>query len=340
MQHEFSEADLALVHALQLHPRAPWASLAPVLGSSAGALARRWERLSGAGLAWVTGYPLAALSAGAVTALVELDCDARFLDAVCAALDATPAVVTVEHAARGRDLLLTVAAPSFPAVAALVLDELARLPGVTSLRTHVVSRVHVEGSTWRLDALDTAQRRAVRALAAGAPAGAPAGAVDVTSAVFAPLAAELARDGRLRAVELAARTGRTASTLRRHLGVLLRSGALVLRCDVAQVLTRWPVCATWWCRVPGPQVDAVVAQVRREQRVRSCLSLTGPADLVVTAWTGSVADLARTHAWLERLLPAGGIADASVVLRTRKRMGRLLHPDGRATGEVVPLPLA
>ncbi len=28
---------------------------------------------------------------------------------------------------------------------------------------------------------------------------------------------------------------------------------------------------------------------------------------------------------------------ASVILRTRKRMGWLLHPDGRCTGQTVPL---
>ncbi|WP_209307622.1 Lrp/AsnC family transcriptional regulator [Geodermatophilus sp. DF01-2] len=335
MPPEFSEDDLALVHALQVHPRASWAALAPVLGASAATLARRWERLRGEGLAWVTSYPAAALSGGAVTALVEVDCAAGALDGVCSRLEATPHVATIEHAARGRDLVLTVVAPSFARMSSIVLDELARLPGVVSTRTHIASRVHVEGSRWRLDALDAAQRTRVRALAAAEER--PAALVDAASAVYAPLVRELARDGRAGAAALAARMGRPTSTVRRQLAALVRSRSLTFRCDVAQVLTRWPVCVTWWCRVPGTAVDALVAQVRHEPRVRLCLSLTGPANLLVTAWTSSLADLTRTQTWLEKAMPAGEIVDASVILRTRKRMGWRLHPDGRATGEVVPL---
>ncbi|MGW0999031.1 AsnC family protein [Streptomyces sp. NPDC002523] len=52
-----SELDLALVNALQLRPRASWTELAPPLGVTAGTLARRWERLTGEGLAWVSAVP-------------------------------------------------------------------------------------------------------------------------------------------------------------------------------------------------------------------------------------------------------------------------------------------
>jgi hypothetical protein len=92
--------------------------------------------------------------------------------------------------------------------------------------------------------------------------------------------------------------------------------------------------------VPGAAIDAVVAQLRQEARVRLCLSLTGPANFLVTAWTGSLADLTQLQTWLESVLTGGEVVDASVILRTRKRMGWLLHPDGRCTGEVVPLAAA
>ncbi|MFE5097537.1 AsnC family protein [Streptomyces sp. NPDC056638] len=49
--------DLALVNALQLRPRASWTELAPPLGVTAGTLARRWERLTGEGLAWASAVP-------------------------------------------------------------------------------------------------------------------------------------------------------------------------------------------------------------------------------------------------------------------------------------------
>ncbi|MEU6263512.1 hypothetical protein [Saccharopolyspora shandongensis] len=49
-------------------------------------------------------------------------------------------------------------------------------------------------------------------------------------------------------------------------------------------------------------------------------------------------DLMNMQDSLEKLLPAGGIVNSSVILRTRKRVGWLMHPDGRCTGEVIPLP--
>ncbi|MDH6576360.1 NAD kinase [Kitasatospora sp. MAP5-34] len=48
------ELDLALVNALQLQPRAPWSLLGQTLGISPVTAARRWRRLSEAGIAWVT----------------------------------------------------------------------------------------------------------------------------------------------------------------------------------------------------------------------------------------------------------------------------------------------
>ncbi|KAF2777014.1 hypothetical protein STPH1_1673 [Streptomyces sp. OM5714] len=47
----------ALVDALQLQPRASWTDLGRVLGVNASTVARRWERLSSSGLAWMAAYP-------------------------------------------------------------------------------------------------------------------------------------------------------------------------------------------------------------------------------------------------------------------------------------------
>lgn len=335
MQQLLSEEDLALVHALQLHPRASWSGLGPVLDAAPVTLARRWERLRAAGLAWVTSYPVVRDDLMQV-ALVEVDCAPGRLDEVAAALEAEPSVMTIEHAARGRDLLLTVNATSFARLSALVLDRLGRVPGVASTRTHLAAGVHLEGSRWRLDALDAGQIEAVRALRRS-ERGPAAGAPDLQGPVFRPIVRELGADGRAGAAEIAARIGRPASTVRRQLATLVHSGVLVFRCEVAQLLTRWPICVTWWIRLPTDDVDDAVRRIRGDARVRLCLSLTGPANFLVTAWTHTVGELVGMQAALEHALPAAEIVDTSVILRTRKRMGWLLHPDGRCTGTTVPL---
>ena len=335
VRQHLSEDDLALVHALQVHPRAGWTGLAPVLDAAPVTLARRWQRLRAAGYAWVTSYPVVRQDTMQV-ALVEVDCAQGRLDEVAAALDSEPSVMTIEHAARGRDLLLTVSARSFQALTELVLDRLGRVLGVASTRTHLAAGVHVEGSRWRLDALDARQVDAVRALrrADRAPASGP---VDLFGRVHAPIVRELGADGRAGAAEIAARVGRPASTVRRQLSALVRSDSLVFRCEVAQLLTRWPICVTWWIRLPTADVGDAVQRVRTDPRIRLCLSLTGPANFVVTAWTHTLPELVALQSQLERALPAAEIVDTSVILRTRKRMGWLLHPDGRCTGRSVPL---
>lgn len=335
VQHTLSEEDFALAHALQLHPRVSWSRLAPVLDAAPVTLARRWERLRASGHVWVNSYPVVRGSAMQV-ALVEVDCAPGRLDEVATTLEAIPAVMSIEYAARGRDLLLTVNAPSFTDLSALVLDRLGQVPGVVSTRTHLAAAVHVEGSRWRLDALDGDQIEAVRALRR-ADAGVPTDPVDLRGTVYGPIVRELGADGRAGAAEIAVRIGRPASTVRRQLATLVRSRSLVFRCEIAQLLTRWPISVAWWIRLPTADVGEAVRRVGADPRVRLCLSLTGPANFLVNAWTHALPELVGMQSDIERALPAAEIVDTSVTLRTRKRMGWLLHPDGRCTGRNVPL---
>ncbi len=48
---------VALLAALQIHPRGSWTEIAPVLGVDASTLSRRWQHLQDEGLAWVTCQP-------------------------------------------------------------------------------------------------------------------------------------------------------------------------------------------------------------------------------------------------------------------------------------------
>jgi DNA-binding Lrp family transcriptional regulator len=326
-----SEADLALIHALQLWPRANWSALAPVLSSSPQALAARWTHLRDNRLAWVYAYPLGGVAASSrQIAVVEIDCAPGATDTVAERIAGLSCVRGLDFAAYGRDLLVIVTAASFRRMSAFILDELTHVPGVVSVRSHLGARLHVEGRQWRLDALDPGQQVAVEAAAAAAaPHLRGCGPIDLQSATFAPLVSVLAVDGRATANDIAERIGRPPSTVRRQLAQLLRAGALAMRCEMSQAHTRWPVSVAWWCRVPHAALPAVVARFAAEPRVRMCLSVTGPANIFVVAWAADFPDLMRSQAALEILLPPGAIVDSSVSLRCRKRAGWLLAPDGR-----------
>ena len=94
-----------MVHALQIHPRAPWTLVGDVLGVNPVTAARRWHRLEDAGLAWVTAYPRLSDARIVVTAVVEIDTEPGVGEEVAEALAADPAVANVKLTAGSRDLV-------------------------------------------------------------------------------------------------------------------------------------------------------------------------------------------------------------------------------------------
>lgn len=334
---ELTEDDFSLIHALQLRPRATWAELAPVLQVAPSTLARRWARIREQGLAWVTAYPHWSPVDSPVMALVDVNCESRSIQDVCAVIARDSRVVTIEQAASGRDLLLTVTTGSFAGLSTLLIDQLPAVPGVASVRGHIVADVHVDGSAWRLDALGRAELRRLGRPDSGTPS--ESGALLVTSMpeAFDPLVAGLARDGRATAAALADEVGRPVSTVRRQLSTLVQSGMLNFRCEVSQWRTRWGISVTWWCRVPEGRRPALVAALTRHPMVRLGVTLTGATNFLFTMWVHDPADILTIQGWLEKQVPEVQIADVAVTLRHYKRIGWLLDPEGRATGEVVPI---
>lgn len=337
-----SEEDLALIHALQIWPRAPYSTVGEVLGVSATAVAERWQRLRGEGLAWVTGYPRPQRGVDEMLrGYVDVTCAPGALDDVIERFARLPGAFTIDQTAGGRDLTVNVAANSFAGFAELLLDHISRLPGVLSTSAHMVARIHIIGDSWRLDSLNPAQQAQIESARRHAELDAePDQPRSIRTARLEPLVRALTLDGRATAAELAERLDRPASSVRRQLAVLLRSGAIGLRCDVAHLHTRWPILVTWWCRLAGSELSETVAALRADRRIRLCASLTGPANFIVIAWTAGSTDLLDLQDKLERLFrPRGEIIDSSITLRSHKRQGWLLYPDGRTTGEAVPVPI-
>ncbi len=333
MHPHLDEQDLALVHALQIAPRVSWAEAARVIGSTPATLARRWERLHAEGLAWVTVHPGRRMSE-VVVAFVDVDLDPGRRAETIRALCRDPRAVTVEEAARGRDLMVTVLETDQAALARFVLDELPRLPGVRRVDTHLATDVHWEGSRWRLDALDPGQEAALRE-SRRRSGGTPPTAV---AANYRPLVEALATDGRRSAADLARITGRPPATARRQVSRLLSSDLLSFRCELAQVRSRWPTVCTWLARVPTDDVDRTVRSLATLPELRLCASTAGATNLLFTVWSRSPGELIRLERLLAEKLPSLRLEESAVMLRAPKRMGWILDADGRNTGEVVPSP--
>lgn len=321
------ELDYALVNALQYVPRASWSQLGSVLGTNAATVARRWTRLVDAGNAWVSCHPGLGEGPASFGVIVEADCAPGTVETVAAALVDDPHVITVDRTTGARDLLITLLAKDVAALSRYMSFRLERLPGIVATRTQPITAVYTLGSNWRLDRLNPQQRAALlghRTAEQCQDAPAPL----LTEADHA-LIRVLAEDGRLPLVDLADRLGTTPVTARRRLARLEASGALLFRAELARQLSGWPVGVTLWASVPAAEQEQISRAVAGLREVRLCAALSGPHNLLVTAWLRTVDEVQRLETQLAQRLPRLAIADRSITLWTMKLGGQVLDPYGR-----------
>ncbi|MFD3662068.1 Lrp/AsnC family transcriptional regulator [Streptomyces sp. NPDC058659] len=327
------ELDLALVNALQLAPRAPWAQLARPLGVDAATLSRRWARLRASGEAWITCHAAPSQVTYGSLALIEVSCRPQARQALAQRLARHPQAVSVELVAGACDLLLTVATATPSLMTAYVLA-LGRDEALTASRTHLVQHLHRDGSEWRMDALSRDQRRD---LAEPEDSAARTTAAILTREDRALMLA-LAEDGRRSVASIAAELDRPESTVRRLLHSLLHGGRAVLRCDTAHLHSGWRSSATLWMSVPPAQLAAAGDELSRLRNTRMAASVSSEANLLSVVWLHTLADLGRYEAQAAVRIASARVLNRAVNLRWIKRMGRLLADDGRSTG-CVPIDL-
>lgn len=327
---QLDETDAALVHALQIAPRAPWTLVGRALGVNPATAARRWQRLREAGIAWVTAYPALSVAGDLSAAFIEVDCESSVRHALAARLARDPRIASVETVGSGRDLLLTVIATHVQAMAVLMLDELGRIDGVRSTRLHLVTAFYGEGNRWRFGALGPDQQKCLGA------ASRPLRRVSTFPADARALVVALASDGRRPASELADIVGTSPSTVTRRVQTMVQGGVLSLRCEVANVVGGWPVTANYWGRVPVQFLERTAKLLTAMPEIRLCVGVTGATNLMLTAWLRSAADTLRLERQLVDRCPDLQLVDRAVTLRMSKRMGWLLDDHGRAL-ECCPL---
>ncbi|MFJ3880327.1 Lrp/AsnC family transcriptional regulator [Streptomyces sp. NPDC090077] len=329
------DTDRALVHALQLAPRASWERLAQVIGARPETLARRWERLSAAGDAWISGLGLRTGTQAPCMAWVEVTCAAGAAPAVGAALTGDAHTMGVEHTTGARDLMAFVAVPDLHMLHQYLSFRVQRIPGVVATRSSVVTAVHASPDRWRLDQLTPAQadlltgRGRRRAAAAPAPV-APMPEED------RPLVLALASDARRSVASLARESGMSESTVRRRLSRLEAGHSLRYSCAMASGLTGWPVSATVWAEVPEHEVADCAAVATGLRETRTCMSVSGRRNVVIGARLRTVEELSRYTADLTRRMPGLRVADTVVALHVRKSEAQELDRTGRRVRTVRP----
>ncbi|MFE6297966.1 Lrp/AsnC family transcriptional regulator [Streptomyces sp. NPDC057866] len=328
---------MSLIHALQIRPRASWTQLSAVLGSGPDTLARRWEHLTSGGYAWTSMLIARRGTEAALYAWVELECTAGTTEATALDLSGDPGTLGVHAVTGGADLVLLLIAPDLPALDAYVTGRVRRLPGVLRARTQVVTRMHNRPYRSRVEQLSPGQARLLTEVTAlERREGARARVAPQVTELDRRLVAELAGDARRSAAELARQCGTSESTVRRRLDVLSAGGALHHHCQPAPRFSGRPVWAMVTAQVAPLDEAATVAALTRVRRTQVITSVTGPHNLAVAMWLGSVEELHEITAGLVRAAPALRITGTAVSLRTYKIGAQVLGDDGRRTHHVKP----
>ncbi|WP_374311578.1 Lrp/AsnC family transcriptional regulator [Microbacterium sp.] len=324
------DVDQRLIHAVQVSPRATWRALAPIVGVDPVTLSRRWARLVEQGIVYVTGY---GGGASRMLVLIEIECRPGETLSVAETLGNDPEAFTIDLTAGGRDILLSLAVPDAEALAIWTLERIRGVTGVSAMRTHLVSETVRDARGWRLRALSSQEVARIESLERRAPSASVRMSVEQRSAI----AAELAYDGRVGVTELASRLGMAPRRVRDAIAEMRESGRLAIRVDVARRYTPWPIYAWYFLRVPAAIAGRIGEQLGRIEEVRLVANTVGEYNVIMAVWLRTLQDVGRMEAIIEERLPGVSIADRSVVLRTTKHLGHLLHADGRASGEVVPI---
>ncbi|MEJ6550540.1 MULTISPECIES: Lrp/AsnC family transcriptional regulator [unclassified Corynebacterium] len=326
-----STLDERIIHAVQVAPRAPWATLAPVVGADPVTLARRWAQLRREGVVYVTGY---GGDADSVIALIEIECRPHKTLEVADALVEERNAFTIDFTAGARDIMVTLQTQGTTGLADWTLDRVRRLDGIRKVRTHLVSQIVTDAREWRLRALSKDEvaeiGRRVRPSTATMPRLTPEerrGVLDT-----------LAVDGRASTAEIAAAAGISARKAREAVAALTSSDRYNVRVDVARARTPWPVSVWYFLQVSADKLAKVGPLLSRIDEVRLVVTATGEYNVIMAAWLRSLMDVNHLEAVLEERLPGVRIVDRSVVLRSLKHLGHVLDDNGDATGRTVPVP--
>jgi hypothetical protein len=97
----------------------------------------------------------------------------------------------------------------------------------------------------------------------------------------------------------------------------------------------WSITCSWLARVFPAELSHVIAELTALPQLRLCVSLIGDANLGFSVLASSVRDIGRFEQTLGKRLPGLHLLESFLHLRSLKRMGWMLNPDGRCTAKVI-----
>jgi DNA-binding Lrp family transcriptional regulator len=318
------DLDRALVHALTVDGRAPFGTIAEVLGVSDQTIARRYRRLRSAGVLRVVGS-INTMRLGWMNWAIRLRCAPGSAGAISTALAQRPDTFWVHVMSGGAEISCGTMARTPEERDTLLLQRLPRTGRVVSVTAYSLLHLYVGGPrSWPGAAASLTAEQVDRLRPAPPPEddGEPVMLDDGDQALLAALSL----DARTSHAELAALTGWSESTIRRRMERLVASGVLFYDIDIPTEVLGFHSEARLWMSVRPSELASVGRALAAHTEVSFAAATTGPANLMAAVACRD--DQALYRYLTERIGALEGIVqlETAPVIRTVKRAGSALKP--------------
>ncbi|MEV6639084.1 Lrp/AsnC family transcriptional regulator [Amycolatopsis sp. NPDC051371] len=316
MESDYDELDRRLVHALQINGRAPFSTIAEVLGVSDRTIARRYARLRSAGAVRVLGG-VDPTALGAVLWFLRVRCAPAASVPVAEALARRPDTSWVSITSGGTEITCTVRTESEADSEALLLAKLPRTPRVEGVTAHSVLHAFYGGPDSLVAKLGSLDEEAIGRLRPPPVPNRP-GPARLDDGDRRLLAA-LATDGRTELAQLAAATGWSPTTVRRRMTELRERGVLYLDIDVdGRMFGVGPRTLLWLSVAPAHLAEAGAALAVHPE-IAFAAATTGPTNLFASVACANQRELYRYLTTRVAALPAIAHVETAPVIKTVKR---------------------
>jgi DNA-binding Lrp family transcriptional regulator len=312
MSDMFDGLDRLIAQALQVNARAPFSSIAAVLGVSDQTVARRYAQMRAVGACKVVGL-IDPYADGGVPWLVRLRCSPGAAVPLAEALARREDTAWVRVTSGGTEIVCE--AKSRAGDAAL-LQQLPRTPRIEQISAHCLLHMYFGGPASPIAKLGELSPKQLRALRPVTPQARSSRVKDTD----APLLTALARDGRTELTTLAKQTGWPAAAVRRRIFELLAGAALYFDIEFdARLFPMFAAQTLLWLSVEPSALDAAGDILSKDPQIAFAAATTGPTNLHATV---SCADMQSTYRYLtKRVASVPGInsIETAPILRQVKR---------------------
>ncbi|GAB3910773.1 Lrp/AsnC family transcriptional regulator [Kibdelosporangium lantanae] len=325
MESDYDELDRKLVHALQVNGRAPFSTIAEVLGVSDRTIARRYARLRATDAVRVIGG-VDPTALGAVLWFLRVRCAPTAAGPVAEALARRPDTSWISLTSGGTEITCTVRTESEADSEALLLAKLPRTPRVEGVTAHSVMHTFYGGPDSiiaKLGLLDAATIERLRP----PPVPHAEGPVRLDDGDRKLLAA-LATDGRAELEHLAAVTGWSPTTVRRRMTELRAHGVLYLDIDADATMFGLGPRTLLWLSVAPRHLAKAGAELATHPETAFVAATTGPTNLYASLVSRNQRDLYQYLTTRVAALPAIAHIETAPVIRTVKQATTPVVPSG------------